>query len=200
MRGGGLEVFSARLNANGCVFSGNAAGGNGGGVDVQWSGGSFTDCTFVGNSAASGGGAFCDMASTSTFANCTFAGNSRHAIHLYNCYYPMTIVNSILAFSSEGSGLWCDGPAPCAATTTQSCVFGNADGDSLCGEYMDNMFVDPLFCEPPTADVSLCSDSPCLPSGNSWGELVGAHGSGCGPCGSSAVVETSWGNLKALYR
>jgi hypothetical protein len=78
-------------------------------------------------------------------------------------------------------------------------VFGNAEGDSLPAYHHDNLFVDPLFCDPSEDDYSHCSDSPCLPTVNVWGELVGAYGEGCGPCDTS-VEGASWGWIKGLFR
>jgi len=194
--GGAIGFVGNDLTATGCVFTGNTAGVSGGAVYIMWSSPLLTDCTFLENTADSGGAIYCDC-SDATFSGCTFAGNSNHIYHGYY-FDETTFTNCILAFSPATSAMECELFA--VPVVTHCSVFGNAGGDSLCGEYSNNMFVDPLFCEPPTADVSLCSDSSCLPNGNPWGELVGAHGSGCGPCGSSAVMETSWGNLKALYR
>ena len=78
-------------------------------------------------------------------------------------------------------------------------VFGNAPGDSLCGQHDHNAFLDPLFCNVTTGDLTLASNSPCMPgqAGNPSDELVGALGSGCT---RSPVRMTSWGRIKCLYR
>ncbi|MCK4511407.1 T9SS type A sorting domain-containing protein, partial [bacterium] len=39
----------------------------------------------------------------------------------------------------------------------------------------------PLFCSLADTNLTLHSDSPCLPANNPWGELIGALGEGCGP-------------------
>ena len=64
-----------------------------------------------------------------------------------------------------------------------------------------NFSADPLFClgTNPEDPLSLCADSPCLPSGNDCGVLIGAHDEGCGEC-DDPVESSSWGSIKALFR
>lgn len=136
-----------------CVFSGNSSAGFGGAVRLDYSDAVFNRCTFAGNGAPSGGAIDCGTLS-----------------------FPV-ITNSIFAFGTDGGVVHC--PPSSAPTITHCCVFGNAGGDSLCGDYRDNLFIDPLFCP---GEVTLHDDSPCLPGGNPWGEPIGARGAGdCGP-------------------
>ena len=126
-----------------------------------------------------------------TFTNVTWSGNeaaSGGAVH-WTAVDPTysTITRSILAFSSQGEAIVCDGPS--YPTITHCCVYGNAGGDSLCGDYHDNLFVNPLFCDADSADFTLRDDSPCLPENNVWGELIGAHGLGSCPTGIPEIPE-----------
>jgi len=160
-----------------CVFSGNWSGGIAGAV---WCDNSyptdpvFTDCTFSGNSSEALRLDDCSAEIT----NCTFVGNASPAIRESDS--STIIQRTIIAFTEGGPGLSCYGSG--APLTTQCCIFGNAGGDSLCGDYYDNMFEDPVFCP---GEATLHDNSPCLPENNEWGELIGAHGAG--GCGVSPV-------------
>ena len=68
------------------------------------------------------------------------------------------------------------------ATTSHSCIFGNADGDSLEGPHYENLFVSPGLCEHEIGNLTLEDGSPCLPEGNPWGVAMGAYG--LGECGT----------------
>jgi hypothetical protein len=154
-----------------CVFAGNTASIHGGGLLMDFSEVTFTNCTVVGNGAPEGGGIHCGTASSPSFLNC------------------------IIAFSSDGGAVWC--PTTSVPTFNHCCVFGNTGGDELCGDYWENLFVDPLFCGADAGDYTLHSNSPCLPWNNEWSAAIGALGEGCA---ASAVKERSWGAIKAMYR
>ena len=133
----------------------------------------------MGNSSVTGSGLYCKTGAVPTVTNCTFAGNSSHQITASDAS-PM-IINSIVAASENGNAVVCLGTAD--PVVTHCCVSGNAEGDSLCGTHYDNIFLDPLFCDLESGVVAVHDDSPCLPSGNPWGELIGAVGAGgCGIC------------------
>ncbi len=154
-----------------CVFAGNTASIHGGGVLLDFSEVTFTNCTFVGNGAPEGGGIHCGVGSAPAFTNC------------------------IIAFGVEGGAVHCPGTS--IPTVNHCCVFGNAGGDELCGDYWENLFVDPLFCGAAEGDYSLYDTSPCLPANNAWAVLIGALGEGCT---ATVVKERSWGAIKAMYR
>ena len=146
----------------------------------------------MGNSSVTGSGLYCKSGAAPSVVNCTFASNSSHQITASDA--SPTITNSVVAASETGSAIICQGTA--APTVTHCCVFSNAQGDSLCGSYCDNIFIDPLFCGLEEGVVSLHDDSPCLPSGNPWGELIGAIGAG--GCGPATGVDGASGALFAL--
>ena len=61
----------------------------------------------------------------------------------------------------------------------------------------NNIFEDPLLCDPTAGDFRVAANSPNLPQNNRFGVLLGALGEGCGPI---AMRPESWGSVKARYR
>jgi len=182
------------------VFEGNSSGHRGGGFACFRSSPAIANAVFLENTAADSGGAFyIQRWSYPIIANCTMSGNSAPvggAICVSESCDP-TITQSIIAFTGSGaSTVRCGIGTP---TVTNCIVFGNAPGDSLCGDHHDNAFLDPLFCNVLTGDLTLASNSPCLPGnpGNPADALVGALGEGCT---LSPVQPSSWGRIKCLYR
>lgn len=116
------------------------------------------------------------------FTNCTFSGNDRAMGCFVTLRGSVTIENSILAFSTEGVGVYVANEPDVIVPTLSCCdIYGNAGGDWV-GRIADqlgvrdNFSADPLFCDPPQGDYRLGSDSPCAhgPCG-----LVGAYPVGC---------------------
>jgi predicted outer membrane repeat protein len=201
--GGGVYCDQGcRAALDRCSLIGNGASGSqAGGIRFFQSGpSSVTNCTLADNVAGYRGGAIeCSDADSVTITNCTLIGNSGNAgaggIYLYHS--SPVIANTIIAFSAAGEAVLCDQGTE-NPTITHCVVYANAGGDSLCGDYHDNAYEDPLFCDMPNGDLTLCANSPCLP-GATWPERVGAHDQGCSACGS-AVEPASWGRIKSLYR
>jgi len=117
---------------------------------------------------------------------------------------PSTFVveRSILAKSWSGAV-----DVPQTSTITFSCsdLFENSDGDWI-GSIADqlgvdgNFSADPLFCDALARDVTLRSDSPCLPGNHPDGTdcgLIGALDQGCSPVN---VEPETWAGIKARYR
>ena len=197
-----LGLANGSLHVRESTFIGNVAGSNGGGaawVRCVNSPCEFASSIFAGNESSGEGGALKNWYGPADVTNCTFFGNSAPGGSdlVYRWGASGTISNSILGFGLEGPPMAC--PEDGVPEVMHCYVFGNATWDSLCGVVGDNAFADPLFCNAPAGDFSLCSNSDCLPSNNPWGELVGALGEGCGPC-YSAIRETSWGSIKAMFR
>ncbi len=218
-RGGGLYCLDSTVSVSGCSFSGNyvwemgggiycrsseltitdsrlehneAQGGSGGGIYMYGAEAVITGCEFIHNSARDGAAAI--SWNPLLMENCTLVYNEASDGSAVNAGLG-TIRHCIAAFTDPGQAFICGG-----RTTIHQClVFGNAEGDSLCGNSYDNLFVDPLFCDPEGSDFLLCSDSPCLPANNAWGVNVGANEEGCGACGT-AVESASWGAIKAMFR
>ena len=161
--GGGMYVISSTITVADCDFIDNISGSSGGMRMTLGGTSTLTGCTFIGNTGAfsTAGAVQCGSDANPTFSNCTFVGNGTFHV-MCNGASP-TLEYCILAFSSDGAPVYCD-----EGTETPSIhhclVFGNADGDSLCGgNYHDIEYVDPLLCDWEHDDVTLCADSPCLP-------------------------------------
>jgi parallel beta-helix repeat protein/predicted outer membrane repeat protein len=176
-----------------CIFENNTAS-SGGAIYTFLSEALVSNCTIINNVATSGGGLYVYGVYGPTVENCTIVDNSGHGIY---CQLSEPVINNcIIAFNSD-EAVDC---TPDADPATGNCVvFANSEGDSLCGSYADNLFVDPLLCNIYSGNVSLCSNSPCLPANNSWGTLVGSLGQGCGDC-EAAVEPSGWGEIKQLFR
>jgi len=218
--GGGLYLGDASPTLSGCEFSGNEAvyggaiycsiggepeisGGSftgntateGGGLYCYWSDPVVTDCLFTDNTASAGAGFFCYSAEP-VLAFCTIAHN--HGDGLVMMDLAPSLTNCVLAFNSPGHGIECRyTPRP---QIDHCCVYGNAETGDLCGSEGDNLSSDPLFCDMYHGRFEVCTNSPCLPANNPWGETVGATGGGCVSCSTSPVARSSWGRLKAMYR
>ncbi|MBN1460406.1 MAG: VCBS repeat-containing protein, partial [Armatimonadetes bacterium] len=181
-KGGAVYLYDSSPTFAGCVFADNEAE-LGGGVCTEFSSARFDSCVFSRNHAERGGGASCQRHSV-TFTNCTFVGNSSEvagrgsAIRTFDLATPL-IENTILAYNGPSTGVVsCELDA--VPEFTHSLSFGNSGGDSLCGLFHDNLFVDPLFCDVESGDYTLWGTSPCLPGANAWGTHVGALPWGCG--------------------
>ncbi len=197
--GGAIMLTQGPTRITNCAFYGNSASNHGGSVyaadsDVTVSGGTFGD-----NDAVRGGG-LAMVGSNMTIVNCTLANNEGvfgSSVWLEGS--TATIEQCVLAFGRGAQCLWGSTPE-----TFHCCVFGNEDGDDLPGDAHDNMFLDPLLCDLYGADggnMSLCSNSPCLPSSasNPGGLQIGSRAQGCPDC-DSPVEASSWGAIKALFR
>ena len=164
----------------GVWFVDNVARCTGGGIYVGFSNPVIRDCVFTGNEAQTAGwgaGLFCGNSSP-TVESCTFVRNIGGSV--VGCTYGGTplLTECIIAENAGDAIFYCEDTSN--PTVTHSCIYGNAGGDSLvCGDYYDNIFVDPVFCDPDTNDFTLASNSPCLPENNPWGEQIGALGQGC---------------------
>ena len=112
-------------------------------------------CTLSENDATDGGGLYCNEQSA------------------------LVVANTIIAFSTEGEAVACDGEA--TATMIHCDLYGNAGGDWVgCiedqydGSWEGNFSDDPCFCDRENDDYYLYNYSPCQ-----WFGLVGALPVGC---------------------
>jgi len=149
-KGGALGFFEAGPVVSGCTFIGNEAHQSdpyfgGGAIHIDHCIGTSIDhCTFIDNHSDRGGAVY-DLGAMTTYINsCTFVRNSAtygSGIFLRNS--SPWIVQDIIAFGQAG-----ERAVFCAETSNpqiyDSCVFGNAGGDSLCGSYSEIIYVDPL--------------------------------------------------------
>jgi len=216
--GGALSVWHGLPSIVECDFVMCEAAWLGGAIDCRFSPCTIDRCTFYECEAVSGCAIICANASPSITRCTVMGGVGVPAIRCHNLSQPTieyvtiarapsgiyadsnsypTIRNTVVAFSTDYRGFYCDGLSTMDVTHCVS--YGNADSDSLPGTHYDNLFVDPLFCGMAYYDFSHCANSVCLPGNNGWGESIGALEQGCDACGSP-VERTSWGAIKAMYR
>jgi predicted outer membrane repeat protein len=144
--------------------------------------------TFRANSAFRGGALHMRGLANADVTGCTFVKNSSSAgSTVFVRGSAVSIENSILAFGLGGTAVQC---ATGTDVTTHHCdIFGNAGGDSLCGEYSLNIFSNPAFCDTTGLRFYLQDCSPCVGAG-SGGADIGAWGVAC-PCDDPSGVEDS---------
>ncbi len=180
--GGGIRCyFNCSPTLTNLRIEDCAATGNGGGIFCGIGASpAVSDVAIVGCSATGSGGGVSFVNTTAALTNVTIYGCSSGAnaggVACSGSNSRPTIQNTIIAGSTAGAGLSCvDSALP---TTTHSCVYGNAGGDALCGTHSDNISLDPLFCDAGGGELTLRSDSPCIPNGNPWGVTMGAYSAG----------------------
>ena len=196
--GGGMRCIESCPAVTNCKFFESRAY-YGGGMSCEYdSNATLTNCVFLSNEADSGGGGMFCFYSSPTLINCTLSGNQAGDVGggMFCMFSSPALANCIIAFSSVGEAIHCN------STPLLECcdIYGNAGGDwesCIADQYgvAGNFSADPLFCDFPNGDITLASNSPCLPDGNDCGELIGAYGQGCE---ESPVYASSWGSIKAL--
>ncbi len=177
VQGGGMLCVNSSASLTDVVFFRNAAQGSGGGMACVFSSPSVTGTIFRRNSAELGGALYCGESHPSV-TSCTFVDNEGAqggSIYCRDGSAP-AITRTIIAYSRPGEALYCDGSVP---YTALSCIFANGELNELCGTYTSILYVDPLFCDLYSGDLTLAGDSQCLPENNSWGIQIGALGQGC---------------------
>jgi hypothetical protein len=120
-----------------------------------------------------------------TITNNTFANNDGTALGL-EFDANATVQRNIFVGSSDRA-IRCLGFNPHLSVPMLSCnlIWNNAGGNSICGQDQGGNFAaDPLFCDLENGNLTLSSNSPCLPGNhpNQCGS-VGALGAGCGVSG-----------------
>jgi hypothetical protein len=215
--GGAVYADGGSLVFDACVFSGNLVGGDCvSGSAVRADDARFDGCTFsghrsitFGSSASLIGGSNLSLtgcvifdnegglafSGASSVSDCTVLGGA-YGIDT-GVTATVTVSRSIVAFGS-GPGFQGSGTAVVGCTD----AFGNAGGDFVGpaagqGTLRGNLSRWPLFCDPAARDYQLSAGSPCAPSYNSCGVVIGALAVGCGPV---SIEPMSWGRIKGTYR
>ncbi len=176
--GGGMLCFSSSPALSDVVFYNNWAEGSGGGMACLFSSPALTGCVFRKSWSLNGGAIYCGGSSPS-ITNCTFVENTGSQGSTVACFdgSAPSITRSIIAHNGPDEALLCSDSAP---YTTLSCIYENGEMNELCGTYTTSMlYVDPLFCDLYSGDLTLAADSECLPENNTWGIQIGALGAGC---------------------
>lgn len=203
--GGAGSGYEDETEFDGCEFTLNvAAEGAGGALYFDHSNSTVTGCSFYMNEGQSGG-AIASTSTTLAVTSTTIAENTvttgTGGAGLFLDYSSLTIDRVIIAFNRGGEAVTCT-----SASFSLFCtdIFGNDGGDWVdCITGLEtsggNLDVDPLFCNLPEYELTLCADSECLPDFNECSQLLGAWPEGCAACGQP-VEGVSWGAIKVLYR
>lgn len=206
--GAGVNITGGGASFDGCVISANINTLQaGGGVWILLiASATFTDCLITGNTAPlNGGGVWVGMGQgvISPFAGCTIAGNETSAgsgggVYVENFYggsdktpFDQTIIWGNCA------GVSGDEVYVFSVSATSGVSFACSDIDSngvdvsggVVTYVSDNIFDDPLFCDPRTCndaptelgDYTIDGASPCTSSNSPCGFLIGALDVGCNP-------------------
>lgn len=207
--GGAVAVnHSSNATFTGCSFIENT-GGRGGAI---W--GNCTtkiSCLLVANTAEQGGAIWGNGYNPDVSISCTYALNAAPtggAIYAQTGYgSPVQLTSTIVAYSSQGVGVWAETGVPLQITCTD--IFGNMDGDwvGTLADLVDtdgNFAMDPCFCDLDGHDLQVCADSVCLPEFSPGGcaEQVGALGAGCPACGCGGIIAVesrSWSSVKGIF-
>jgi len=216
--GGGLYSSGTLLLADDCAFRENTVSGGeyfstGGGAYFYGAQAVLTYCSFTRNVGVRGGGIGANFGSVGVFMS-SFAYNSGNTgghclilqstadAQIWNC----TLVNGdganqnspAIYWESAGdlevvnSILWGDLAEQINSEPSQYVLVAGCDIQGG-WEGGGNFSLYPEFC---SNSHYLQSDSPCAPENNPSGLLIGAFPVACGV---TAVRETSWSAVKALY-
>jgi len=214
--GGGFDIRDeAVVVIDSCAILDNTAGNGyapGGGLFCELSALTLTNSTIAGNQApgteemSDGGGLFIFFADESypvTIRGCTIADNTTktggRGAGIYLFYGNATIDKTIVAFNTNGHGIYCDESTPNVSCTD---IYGNSGGNAVCGtDAGGNFSADPLFCDAGAGDFSLRFGSPCLPGNHPNGAACGLIGAlGLGPCNSGVGGGASEASLPLSTR
>jgi hypothetical protein len=180
-------MYDSSLTIDGFTITGGYVYEGGGLAYRESSNITVKNCVFAGNSAETGGAIWL-LDGSMTVTNCTFVQNSTASddeisfgtINL-EMFSSIDLDNCIIAFN-DGAGIGCSyDPDPDLVCCD---IYGNTKGDwTVCiadqlGEN-NNFSQDPLFCDTTNGFYRIQESSPCAPSHNPCGVLIGAAGVGC---------------------
>ncbi len=183
--GGAVRVDGGGPSFDGCSFLYNQADDNGGAVEVISGSPSFVRCLFVLNEAGGKGGALYQQNGSSSIASSIADRNATYAQYsgaIHSDGGAIDIRLSAVTFSTSGYALAVGGDS----WIDFSCgsLHGNADGsygdESI--SVQDEVFGDPLYCEPLGLGYALQDASPLAnKSLTSCNEIIGITGPPCRP-------------------
>lgn len=201
--GGAVFLINSSLEGTivGSTFKDNSSLGRGGGLFTYNFRLGVMDCLFDGNSGSIGGAVILESSHPTSFDRCTFVRNEASdasGIKILGTT-SVSISNVIIALGAGGGvGLSVD-----SSPITFGCtdIWGNPAGDwvgNIAGQLgtNGNISADPLFC---SGGFLLQGNSPCSPGNHPDGDACGVIGVFPVGCGSVAVEEKSWGEIKAMY-
>ncbi len=191
-QGGGAAIDrSTSTNIDDCSFVSNESRLGAGLVLVSSSNVNITNTFFVRNRAEAtqggSGGAIAGMTSTFRVESTTLVANHAKirgsSVYLAGASH-LVLDRSLAAFGTGGTGGAFAKTGPATGTASCSDVFSNAGGDftgPLIGQggISGNFSADPLICSIDDPELGLVALSPCWPSNNTCGVLIGASGDVC---------------------
>ncbi|MDP2306157.1 MAG: hypothetical protein Q8P18_09015 [Pseudomonadota bacterium] len=176
--GGGLYLDESTFSGRNTLFRGNVAtSSNGGAIALDASTADVSASVFAANDGFSGGAVHVNDASTATFTNVTMtengSSNSAGGVRV-TALGTLTLDNTIIAWSTEGSGI--SGAAGSIIATTYGDLYENAGGATSSG-YADpvgtngNVSVNPEFVgfaddDAYADDLHLVATSPLIDVGD----------------------------------
>jgi hypothetical protein len=171
--GGGLYVQESSGTVEFCTFAYDSCLGNGVGAGLRWdqSEGTVQNNTFVGCYSPVSGASFSAVDGRVTFTENIVA----HSAGL------VAVTGARTTVSGGCSDYWAN-------------EMGNYTAWPL---LPTDIFVDPLFCDLESLDLTLRENSPCADGNTPGCGQIGAFGVGCDPV---AFAPLSWGRIKQLYR
>ena len=186
-RGTGVAGWNSALAIRNCIFSGNKESFAGGGIGIWMARDksvTIDSCLFENNSAPNGGGIFLSEVAALNIARSTFVSNSIgiDVSSEGSVAKPISINNSIIAFSSIGAGVRSTNTS--IALSLACCdIFGNTGGDwvgTIAGQLgvNNNIRLDPLFCDTANHDYTIATISPCAASDTPCGQ-IGRYATNC---------------------
>ncbi len=157
-QGSVMNLTSTSPTVRNCIFDGNIGTVSAGAIRCKNASPIFINCTFVRNSAPAGAAIYVLAGSQPRFENCIIAHSGGGGA----------------AIEAHGGG---------SAELLCCNLYGNSGGNytgvvAAQGDTNGNISSDPGFCS--DAEATLASDSPCRPSNNSCGVLIGATEESCG--------------------
>ena len=214
--GGGMYCEVSTVHLTGCRFYDNVAEWDGGGLHSFRSNFTLTGCVFMRNSALGGrgmgGGVYAHVWSgetnESTIDNCTFSANyaalSGAGVLWLSTSQILYVSRTMIAFSTHGNAFTRFFSTGGAAL--ECCdLYGNEGGDWVGGiedqaDINGNFSLDPRFCAEESDNLALMQCSPCAPGNHPDGANCGQVGALPVACPGTAVEQTTWGRVKAMFR
>lgn len=207
INGGAVYLINSPGDAlvSNCTFVDNEATGGGGAMWMHNFRVTVESCLFDGNIAPMGGAWHMQSSWPSFISNSTVVGNQAPTGAGINVLggTPLTMTDVIVALcGGGGSGVNIDGTSTGLASCTD--IWGNSGGDwvgSLAAQLgtNGNISADPRFCPGPT-NFFLQGDSPCAPGNHPDNAACGVIGLLPVACGSVAVEQKTWGEIKSMYQ
>lgn len=203
LSGGGVYCADSSPMFSGCVISENEAVHGGGLRARSYSSLAIVSSVFSGNYASyEGGGVQCGFSDVSITSSTLVANESPDGSALFvGTNATVEMQNSIIAFNMGGWAVQVDDDQMVCQCTD---IYGNPGVDwgmGLSGQYPGNgnQRADPMFCmgNNPGDPYTLHSSSPCAPDNSGGCGLIGARPVGCG---TTPVLDVTWGAIKRMYR